>query len=71
MARASPIAIMAAVEAVGARFSEQASRSTEMSSTTSAAWASVDFLLPVRAITPMPSRLAVGRSWLISSVSPP
>ena len=70
MARASPMAMAAAVDAVGARFSEQASSFTAMSRTMLLAWARVDFGLAVSASSGTARRFTVSRSSMSSAVSP-
>ena len=70
IARASPSASAAVVLAVGTRFIGQASSETEQSSTTVAARASVDDVLPVIAMSVAPRRFSVSSRRVSSSVSP-
>ena len=70
IASASPIASAAAVEAVGARFSEHASSFTAMSSTMSLADASVERGCAVSVMRGMPRRFTASSSSISSSVSP-
>ena len=70
IANASPSASMTVVEAVGARFSPHASRSTPQSRATSLAAAKVDFRLQQKLISASPLRLRRVSRRRISSVSP-
>jgi hypothetical protein len=65
------MAMAAAVEAVGARLSEQASSLTRISSATLLAAARVEWGLPVSETIGTPRRSMVSSSARISSVSPP
>ena len=69
-ANASPSASIDVVDAVGARFSPQASRSTEQSSATSLAAARVECRLQQKLMSASPLRLTVASRRRISSVSP-
>ena len=64
------MAIAAAVEAVGARFNEQASSFTAISSTMLLALANVDFRFAVKVINRTPSRFTASTNSMSSSVSP-
>ncbi|MNT11925.1 hypothetical protein D3C72_1468320 [compost metagenome] len=67
---ASPRAKVTVVLAVGARFSGQASFSTEISRCTSASWARLEFGLPVMEISTPPMRLTTGMMAISSDDSP-
>ena len=70
MASASPSANIVVVEAVGAKLSPQASRSTPQSRATSLACARVECRLQQKLTSPSPLRLSVANRRRISSVSP-
>ncbi len=70
IASASPITSCAVVDAVGARFSGQASSRIAIETTTSAPLPSVESFRPVIATSVAPRRLTCGISATISSVSP-
>ena len=70
IARASPIAIIAVVDAVGARFRGQASRGIATETSTSAVRATDDSGEPVMAIVRISRRRANSSSRTTSGVSP-
>src|SRR5471032_907464 len=69
-ASASPSASVTVVDAVGARFSVQASLATETSRCTSASFARLELGLPVIEIRVLPMRLTTGRMAISSALSP-
>src|SRR5471032_2694924 len=69
-ASASPSASVTVVDAVGARFSVQASLATDTSRCTSASRARLELGLPVIEIRVLPMRLTTGRMAINSALSP-